>query len=338
MRCEEARPLISAGLDEELEGTRAAQLLAHLTECTLCSTERESLAATVRLLRDLPEAEPPVELRRRIGVALLEAERAPERRWSGLAWLRRPHAPAWAWGAALGTAVAAVVVMAPRPETRVRHLVYAQNPTGSVGSHLPAPAASHSGQHQERKLTVATKPAASGFRQTHPAQTAGIPPVLPPTDSREATAPVQASPATVLPPPRHQRPVHSRPSHPLVVIRHGSPAAPLPVANAAPMPGSLPSGRRGHAADDSSRLARNAPPVSTDSSTSPAPDSDTQPDTSGMTQMASSKAMPPPQEPPDNDLVELRRRLDDRPLQIPELGQLKPATPARSNHEGLIRF
>src|SRR5207245_376931 len=93
MRCEKARPLISAGLDGELDEIGAAQLRTHLAECIVCATERETLAATVRLLRDLPEAEPPAELRRRIGAALMDVERAAPRHRLELAWLPRPRAP-----------------------------------------------------------------------------------------------------------------------------------------------------------------------------------------------------------------------------------------------------
>jgi hypothetical protein len=39
-----------------------------------------------------------------------------------------------------------------------------------------------------------------------------------------------------------------------------------------------------------------------------------------------------------DDLVELRRRLIDRPLQVPGLGLMKPSHPNHSNSEGWIRF
>ncbi len=57
-----------------------------------------------------------------------------------------------------------------------------------------------------------------------------------------------------------------------------------------------------------------------------------------MTQMASGGTMPAPAETETDDLVELRRRLIDRPLQVPELGQLKPAASPRSKRDGWIRF
>lgn len=337
MRCEEARPLISAELDEELEGNRAAQLRAHLAECVLCSTERETLAATLRVLRDLPEAEPPAELRRRIGMALLEAERASEGHWSGLAWLRRPRAPAWAWGAVLGAAIAAIVVTAPRPQAPSRDLAVAPKPTPAAGSRGPAPLQSAAALHREPTLAAAPKkPAAPGFRRVPPPVTAMLPPMPPAIDSLPSTPPVESSRAGVSPPPRHPRFVPSRPSHRLAVMHGGSP--PAPIAKAAPLPANSPADRRIYFGDDSSRLAQSMPPKSTDSTTAPPSDPDASSDTSGMTQMASGGAMPPPQEPADNDLVELRRRLTDRPLQIPELGQLKPANSTLASHDGWIRF
>lgn len=337
MRCEEARPLISAGLDEELEGNRAARLRAHLAECVVCSTERESLAATVQLVRGLPEAEPPAELRRRIGVALLEVERAPEGRWAGLAWLRRPRAPAWAWGAALGAAVAIIAVIAPRPQAPGGRLDNGSNRPPAAGSHLSVLAQAGTGARPgQRPAAPLQKLTAPGSRRALPALTARLALPLPAVDPQEPTLPVQASHPAVMPPPRRQRLVHSHPLQRLVVIHHGSAA--VPIARAAPLPGSSPAERRAHSADDSARLARTMPPVSTDPAASPPGDSDSHPDTVGMTQMASGGAMPAPQEPADDDLAQLRHRLNDRPLQIPELGQLKPASSSHAKQDGWIRF
>src|SRR5690349_9895395 len=112
MRCEEARLLISAGLDGELTDQPATGLQDHLAGCELCQSERAALAGTVQLLRALPEAEPPAELRRRIGVALLEEERRAARRRFGWAWLARPSTAGWAWGAAAGAAITAIALVA----------------------------------------------------------------------------------------------------------------------------------------------------------------------------------------------------------------------------------
>jgi len=60
--------------------------------------------------------------------------------------------------------------------------------------------------------------------------------------------------------------------------------------------------------------------------------------TSGMTQMASGEAAVAPASSDSDDLAELRRRLTDRPLQVPELGALKPTGTPRPGQNGWIRF
>jgi hypothetical protein len=62
------------------------------------------------------------------------------------------------------------------------------------------------------------------------------------------------------------------------------------------------------------------------------------PGTAGMTQMASGVS---PMESPavmTDDLVELRRRLIDRPLQVPDLSVAKPSGSHAPSSEGWIRF
>jgi hypothetical protein len=56
-----------------------------------------------------------------------------------------------------------------------------------------------------------------------------------------------------------------------------------------------------------------------------------------MTEMAYSSMSTPPVEAKD-DLDELRRRLTDRPLRAPELGQLKPVSSGAAHRDGWIRF
>src|SRR5262245_2252252 len=118
MRCEDARPLISAGLDGELDARSEAQMRAHVADCALCSAEREAVAETMQWLRALPEVDPPAELRRRIGTALLEAEHAAGRSRFGFALPVRPGVPGWAWGAVLGAAAASMLLVSThRPLT-----------------------------------------------------------------------------------------------------------------------------------------------------------------------------------------------------------------------------
>lgn len=68
------------------------------------------------------------------------------------------------------------------------------------------------------------------------------------------------------------------------------------------------------------------------------PDEATWPDTSGMTQMASGDPGSGAPATSSDDLDELRSRLTHRPLQVPQLGELKPANAPRSAREGWIRF
>lgn len=337
MRCEEARPLISAGLDEELEGARAVMLQAHVAECVHCSQERDALAETVRMLRGLPEAEPPPELRRRIRIALLEAERAGEGRRRGLAGLRLPLVPAWAWGAALGGAVAAVIAVAPRPPVPPQHMALTPPLIQASGTH-PVRLIPRAPLHNAIKTAdLPKKPSLT--RTPHPESnvTAHLPSSPPDSIGPIVLVPAPPVTKTVLPSVSRVRPIHLRAVRRTAAPHHLSSAA-VPKKPVTPAAGGAPAERRPQATDDLSHLAQNTMPASTDPDMPPASTGDSSSDTNGMTLMASGGTMPPPPEAPSDDLTELRRRLDDRPLQIPELGQLKPASGSHANHDGWIRF
>ena len=111
MRCEDARLLISAGLDGESTEASGVPLEAHLATCLACQRERIALAGTVQWLREVPEAEPPAALRGRIAVALMEEERRAQRRHLSWTWLARPQTAGWAWGATAGAMLAAVALV-----------------------------------------------------------------------------------------------------------------------------------------------------------------------------------------------------------------------------------
>lgn len=51
--------LLSSLVDERLEASERARAEEHLAACSLCSDQLAALRATVRLLRDLPQIEPP---------------------------------------------------------------------------------------------------------------------------------------------------------------------------------------------------------------------------------------------------------------------------------------
>jgi hypothetical protein len=68
------------------------------------------------------------------------------------------------------------------------------------------------------------------------------------------------------------------------------------------------------------------------------PDSEEWPPAAGMTQMASGTMDPTPVVAGNDALTELRRRLIERPLRVPELGELKPTGGDRAGKDGWIRF
>ena len=53
------RTLLSSYIDGEVSAPEATRLEKHLSECEECRRELETLTATVHLLRELPELEPP---------------------------------------------------------------------------------------------------------------------------------------------------------------------------------------------------------------------------------------------------------------------------------------
>lgn len=336
MRCEEARLLISVGLDDELSDRPAAGLQEHLAECATCRRERAALACTVQLLRAVPEADPPAELRRRIGVALLEEERRAARRRFGWAWLARPRTAGWAWGAAAGAAVATVALVTTQGGHRTRRVAVAPLAV-AVPSVTPArqspPAVNESVGH---------KPAASKPRTASaPAPMADEPRVIavsPPSQAPSIEAP---PPLTVQGPPvSHRAPAaqgrlagRQRPA-----TRTSPPAASAPLlAHATGARDDRTTPRPASADRDSPRLAWMNQPSSTGSPASDPMDVDEGLDTSTMTDMASMPMPAPAAEPPD-DLSDLRRRLTDRPLQAPELGPQKPAGAGAARRDGWIRF
>jgi putative zinc finger protein len=342
MRCEDARPLISAGLDGELDEICGAHLRTHLAECVPCSTEREMLTATVQLLRDLPETEPPAALRRRIGVALLEAERASQRRRLGLASLVWPHAPGWAWGAVLGAAVAAVALLTPHPQPLNRRVASLPNPPHVVAPVRPSlpPAEAPALHPPQRVIAVRKQSLASQPRLVLPSPPDRLTATLPPRGTPDAAVPIYSGPAA-RPAPGHRHRLRSHSAHRLIVAdRHAGPSLPAPLTTprGAQAPSPLPPDRSMRSADDSTRLAQTGKPSPADPITPQLPDPDSEMDTAGMTQMASGSGMPAAQETEDDDLAELRQRLIDRPLPVPELGQLKPANASHTNRDGWIRF
>jgi anti-sigma factor RsiW len=336
MRCDDARLLISARLDGESKEASDAPLEAHLAACSACQQEQAALTGTVRWLRTLPESEPPAALRGRIAMALLEEERRAQRRIWTWAWLARPQTAGWAWGATAGAMLAAVALVTVHGGGHGVH-------TARAPQHVAAPT-----------VSVAVAPSAPPVvKPVTPKQSAHVTPRTPeritprPDVPRfEAELPPAVAPAIVAPPPdaviNHR---HSRKSaaarrrqarEELASVRLSSPhpMAPRIVRPVAPQENKT-TPRPVSADTDTPKLAwMNPPPgmTATDSG-----DADEPMDTTGMTNMAS---MPTPAAPTqaNDDLAVLRQRLTDRPLQAPELGQLKPASSSAAGRDGWIRF
>ena len=78
MRCVELAEDLSGHLDGELEPGRSATVEQHLASCAGCRANAEAMRQTVGLLRVLPEAAPPTDLRVRTLDRLAAAVVAPE--------------------------------------------------------------------------------------------------------------------------------------------------------------------------------------------------------------------------------------------------------------------
>ena len=70
MTCEDARPLLDAHVDRELDVATDREVIRHLNECERCASEVESIRALKKALRESERAPAPEVLRRRIVKAL----------------------------------------------------------------------------------------------------------------------------------------------------------------------------------------------------------------------------------------------------------------------------
>jgi hypothetical protein len=238
-------------------------------------------------------------------------------------------------GAALGAVVAVVALVATRPQAPTTPIAVVPKPVPTLASGPLSRPHTHPGQ------TLARKPVSS-----HPGDAAVSPRriILPTVTAELPTAkqpPLLPLPLVdSVPQPRAARHVFPHPGarH----LRHIRTPASAPtshrlVAPANPVPDSVTPNRPDRATNDSTELARTQAAAPGDPPTPASSDSAMQ-DTTGMTQMASGAGMPASSEKEADDLAELRRRLTDRPLQVPDLGEVKPANSPRSSKDGWIRF
>jgi len=337
MRCEDARLLMSVRLDGESNEAGGTPLEAHLADCSACRQEQAALADTVQWLRALPDSEPPAALRGRIAMALAEEERRAQRRIWTWAWPARPQTGGWAWGATAGAMLAAVALVTMHGGSRGIRTGRSPHPVSTPAvsvaqAPLAPPVAKPVAPQQSAPVTPGT-PDEPAPRPEEPRMTVELPPAV-------------AAPATIAPPPAvviyHQRSRRAagakrrRASEELASARLSSPHSisarnPRPAAPQA----NEPTPRPVSAEMDTPKLAwMNSPPGMT---AADAGDADDPSGPSEMTNMASMPMSTAPTEPND-DLAVLRHRLTDRPLQAPELGQLKPASSGTADRDGWIRF
>lgn len=82
MHCNQARELLSDYIDGLLAESQHASVAMHLTTCSACRSELNSLAATVKLLNGMEITQPPPRLAQRITEGLHRQGLYPPRRWN----------------------------------------------------------------------------------------------------------------------------------------------------------------------------------------------------------------------------------------------------------------
>jgi anti-sigma factor RsiW len=110
MTCDDARQLLDAHLDRELDVATDREVTRHLSECERCAREVESIRALKKALHEGERARAPEVLRRRIANDLGSSpvvDRAPVTR--AVSWLPRPSA------IALPAVIAAVLALLLMP-------------------------------------------------------------------------------------------------------------------------------------------------------------------------------------------------------------------------------
>ena len=199
MTCDDARPLLSALIDEALPAGERTACEAHVAACPDCTRELARLRATVSLLRAIGPARAPAGFVDRV----VSAARAEPRSRERARRLRR----GWPLGVPL-SAVAAVLVAAiglslyrltPEMREAARHDAAPQSETRATGpssSRPPAvttttPPATPPPDSARRALPTSPEPSA---RATAPAPSTATPSAQPPREAAPAVTPSAPAP------------------------------------------------------------------------------------------------------------------------------------------------
>jgi hypothetical protein len=148
MKCARALELFSSYAENAMEPPLRVALEQHLAECPLCKADYERFNATVMMLEETPEVEPPAGFHAAVMARVERSRRTAPRKvkWWSLDWQRvftvRVPARALAAGVALILAGVAVVQLAPM-QTIGAYLPgihrTVDNPVGINDSEAPVP-------------------------------------------------------------------------------------------------------------------------------------------------------------------------------------------------------
>jgi anti-sigma factor RsiW len=117
MNCQNAKPLISEYIDNSLSARDTWELDKHFAECNPCALQLNEMRETVNVLAAAPRFEVPNDFMAKLQgrISALEPE-TPRQTWiTNLREFFRPGFVRPAWGAALGTAALALIILFPRP-------------------------------------------------------------------------------------------------------------------------------------------------------------------------------------------------------------------------------
>jgi anti-sigma factor RsiW len=117
MNCQNAKPLISEYIDNSLSARDTWELDKHFAECNPCARQLNEMRETVNVLAVAPRFEVSDDFMAKLQgrLSALEPE-TPRQTWlTNLREFFRPGLIRPAWGAALGTAALAAIMLFPRP-------------------------------------------------------------------------------------------------------------------------------------------------------------------------------------------------------------------------------